>query len=756
LENFSQSQFGPFLIDIRERVLRRDGRPVPLTPKAFDVLVALVEQPGQLLSKQELLDKVWPDTFVEESNLAYNVFTLRKALGDPADSGHYIETVPRRGYRFTAPVVPVNGGNGPQPLPEDAAESLVSEAVVGPGHRRYQTMADLPGVRNHRAPEPSWTAQAQVSSSRSSLSRRWAWVALVPALAAAYLAVHWWRATTEPLRALPLTSMPGVVRSPSLSPDGRHVVFIWTGKSQTNPDLYVQQIDAGPPLQLTTDPGNDYSPSWSPDGRTIAFLRRAPGGGSSEVRLIAPLGGPERLVGQLQPRLANFRPPSLGWCPDSTCVVVTDAAGDGETDAVFIVFLESGEKRQLTHAPKGADSDPAISPDGRSLIFRRDSTPFSGEFYRVSLKDHMVPDGEPVRLTSTLIAGKPFWMPDSREFLFAAHGGLWRLGAFEAGSPMRLPFVGQDGQTPVVSKTADGRLRLVYVRSFTDGNIWRVDLPSPGAPASSAPVTAIGSTRFDGIPSLSSDGLRLAFLSNRSGDFEIWVSSPDGSNAVPVTALGVLPGFPRWSPDGQLIAFHGDPRARPDVLVVPARGGKPKILETDSLNGAYPTFSRDGRWIYFCGGQAGTFRIFKMPVSGGATVQVTSNRGSIAIESHGGRDLYYVSDTDRPSPIWRLPLAGGEAVKMLDGVVLGNFDVADGGIYYIDRVSGEAGAYFTDRPSGETRLQYFDFATGQSNTVARDLGAVTFGLSASRDGRTVFFSRVDSSVDELMLVDNFR
>ena len=118
----------------------------------------------------------------------------------------------------------------------------------------------------------------------------------------------------------------------------------------------------------------------------------------------------------------------------------------------------------------------------------------------MSLKDHMVPDGEPVRLTSTLIAGKPFWMPDSREFLFAAHGGLWRLGAFESGSPMRLPFVGQDGQTPVVSKTGDGRLRLVYVRSFTDGNIWRVDLPSPGAPASSAPVTAIGSTRFDGIP----------------------------------------------------------------------------------------------------------------------------------------------------------------------------------------------------------------------------------------------------------------
>jgi hypothetical protein len=71
-------------------------------------------------------------------------------------------------------------------------------------------------------------------------------------------------------------------------------------------------------------------------------------------------------------------------------------------------------------------------------------------------------------------------------------------------------------------------------------------------------------------------------------------------------------------------------------------------------------------------------------------------------------------------------------------------------------VAGEAGAFFTDRPSGDTRLQYFDFATLRSTTVASNLGTVAFGLSASRDGRTVFFSRVDSAVDELMLVENFR
>jgi hypothetical protein len=105
--------------------------------------------------------------------------------------------------------------------------------------------------------------------------------------------------------------------------------------------------------------------------------------------------------------------------------------------------------------------------------------------------------------------------------------------------------------------------------------------------------------------------------------------------------------------------------------------------------------------------------------------------------------------------VWRLPQRGGPAVKVVEGVILGNFDVVDGGLYYIDRVSGEAGS-FSDRPGSQTRLRYFDFATSQSTTVAPDLGTVTFGLSATRDGRTVFFSRVDVSTDELILVEDFQ
>src|SRR5262245_40025807 len=97
-------EFGSFRLDAAERLLLRDGEAVPLTPKAFDLLLAMVEGHGHLLEKDELLKKVWPDTFVEEANLASNISQLRKALGDGENGQRYIETAPKRGYRFVASV----------------------------------------------------------------------------------------------------------------------------------------------------------------------------------------------------------------------------------------------------------------------------------------------------------------------------------------------------------------------------------------------------------------------------------------------------------------------------------------------------------------------------------------------------------------------------------------------------------------------------------------------------------------------------
>src|SRR5512139_3500207 len=103
MEN-SAYTFGPFRLEPAKRLLLRDGVPVPLTPKAFDLLVAVIERRERVVDKEEALRLLWPDTVVEESNLTQNVFLLRKALGDNQDDARFIATVPRRGYRFVAEV----------------------------------------------------------------------------------------------------------------------------------------------------------------------------------------------------------------------------------------------------------------------------------------------------------------------------------------------------------------------------------------------------------------------------------------------------------------------------------------------------------------------------------------------------------------------------------------------------------------------------------------------------------------------------
>ena len=134
-----------------------------------------------------------------------------------------------------------------------------------------------------------------------------------------------------------------------------------------------------------------------------------------------------------------------------------------------------------------------------------------------------------------------------------------------------------------------------------------------------------------------------------------------------------------------------------------------------------------------------------MPAEGGDAVQITRNVGWAAFESTDGAYIYYTQTSGpEPSALWRLPVSGGEPVKVVEGVIMRAFAVLEKGIYYVDKAGREA------------RLQYLDFGTNKSTVVARDLGEVRLYLTATPDGRTILYTRIDSSVDDLMLVENFR
>jgi Tol biopolymer transport system component/predicted Ser/Thr protein kinase len=643
-------------------------------------------------------------------------------------------------------------------LPQDVERTILRCLRKDPG-RRFQTMADLKVALDDLVTDSAVTVPVQPAGVRPAPPWRWAWLVVIPvAIAVAYYSwssVRRPAAPATPLNAVPLVSVPGVKRFPSFSPDGSRVVFTWSGTDRKNQDVYVQQIGAGTQMRLTTAEAADSAPVWSPDGLSIAFLRQTGVPQQQELRLIPPLGGTERRLTEIRPR-GFLRAVTMAWCPDSTCIVVTDGQGGDKPDALFVVSTQTGDKRQLIQPPASAyaDTDPAISPDGKWLAFRRDVAPYSGQLQLVPLTSELTVQSDPRPLTPVLLtAYGPKWISND-ELMFYAKGALYRLRPSAGGTPERLP-VGEDGLMPAVSRPLeDGTRRLVYARSFADLNIWRIDTSAPGAPATSPPVQAIASTRRDTLAHVSPDGKRLAFISDRSGESEIWVADASGANAMPLTSLGANPGFPRWSPDGRAIAFHSNAEDRPtgDVYIVPAEGGKVRNLTMHDANDVFASFSRDGQWVYFCSHRSGLPFVWKIGVSGGDAVKVSLTPAMLAVESTDGASVFYVDNatTNRPGPLWQLPLTppGGTPVKLVDNVLANSFEVIDSGIYYLEELPGD------------TRLQFFSFATRRSTTVASKLGSLTATtapvIGVTPDGRTIFFSRVDSATEDLMLVEKFR
>jgi DNA-binding winged helix-turn-helix (wHTH) protein len=274
--------FGPFRLDPGERRLLREGEAIPLPPKAFDLLLVLVQYHGHLLEKEDLLKSVWPDMFVEEANLSYNVSLIRRALGETGDQ-RYTETVPKHGYRFVADV---------REAPEEKPEPLIEEK---PG------VLELGGARKGPFARPAVFLALALGVSAAG------WLIISRLIS---------QPPSSPLRAVPMTSYQGAERFPSFSPDGTQVAFTWDGEKQDNFDIYTRPIGHEAPFRLTSDPAIDMSPAWSPDGRWITFLRFRPDG-KAGVFLTTPLSRTERQLTEIASHglRVGFFGPFLAWSP---------------------------------------------------------------------------------------------------------------------------------------------------------------------------------------------------------------------------------------------------------------------------------------------------------------------------------------------------------------------------------------------------------------------------------------------------------
>ena len=223
-------EFGPFRVDVANHLLLRKGEVVPLPPKAFDLLLVLVEESGRVLPKDELMSRVWPDSFVEEANLSYNVFTLRKALGEGGDANTYIETIPRRGYRFVAGVTEIANEGTDIVLAEHTRSRVVIEEESETSDVQSQSV-ELPAASpNVIGRETVAAGRSRWKSTRFMLASAAAAIAIVAAVV--YFGSHFASPSDKKkalsMQTIPLTTFPDHEFEPALSPDGKLLAFAWT------------------------------------------------------------------------------------------------------------------------------------------------------------------------------------------------------------------------------------------------------------------------------------------------------------------------------------------------------------------------------------------------------------------------------------------------------------------------------------------------------------------------------------------------
>ena len=723
-------KFGPFRLNLEGRVLMRDHQVVPLAPKTFDLLVILVQSRGRAFSKQELMNSLWPDTFVEEANLSFQIFVLRKALGE--DGARWVETVPKHGYRFSA----------------DVRTAVPSD---------------------HSSAEPLGSAENEPSPLMPKRSTRKVWLAAATVTAALLVVATFLTVVRAPRTsavrsfpspAVPLTAYPGFELAPSISPDGSRVAFAWNGPTQDNYDIYVKLAGPGEPVPLTRNPAADVSPAWSPDGRFIAFLRVTSdfiadgSGAAADVIVIPSLGGAEQTVAAIrQPPIPrhDWAFSNLSWTPDGRWLAFGGTTSAGGSKGIWLISVDGSELRRLTEAPEGVSREmgPVMSPDGRHVAFLRGRTLSRAAIFLLPVTSDWRPDGTPRPLIPDdhAVLGLA-WTPDGRALVFSAGGHLGlsrtaRIPVSQSSQPPEPELLTFGEQATGISISGTGR--LVYAARSRDTALYELALSE--ASSNPIPLAGFSSTFDEQTPHYSPDGKRLAFTSTRSGSQEIWIADKNGSNPLPVTSMGGPQcSVPQWSPDGRNILFVSRKEGSQDLFVLQPGSGKLTRLTDDPAEDGEARWSRDGQSIYFMSNRTGRYEVWRMPAVGGAPAQITRQGGAAAIESDDGF-LYYAKYPRSPSAIWRVPVAGGAEVPVVDGLN-----------YSLDFAVSKRGLYFAalNETPNKVSIDFLDFKTRLRSTLVHLDKPFWIGMTLSPDERSLVFSMVESEGSNLMLVDRFR
>jgi Tol biopolymer transport system component/DNA-binding winged helix-turn-helix (wHTH) protein len=522
-----------FVLDLDGYRLERNGVPLSLEPKAFNLLVLMVARPGHLFTKQEIFDAIWPDTAVTDHALTRVVAQLRRVLKDEAREARYIETVPTRGYRWLPTLQPIDGPAHPiDPQPAAVIESMPSTPASRPNH-----VAGLAATLVLATLVIGMLAWMQASTP----------VTAEPT-----------HLTTPPARSdvrwpVQLTTHQGLDLHPAMSPAGDALAYV-SDRGGTL-EIYVRALGgASSDTALTSDGANNVQPAWSPDGRTIAYHSARKGG----IWLLSSRGGLARQVaatGSNPAWSADGR--RIAFQSDEHNDITPSAFGAQSGSTIWMVDADGSSLRQLTRSgqPVGGHAAPAWSGDGRFVAF----TVFeAGSNNGVWLADLNTLESRPLELGPGLF-----------EVAFAPDGSAIYVAGGEA-AIVRLPFDASSGTLrgpreliPIpgvpgvrgLSVSSDGT-GLVFAGLSLSSHIWAQPIDRDGTASGPARAMTNDTSRRNSIPAASPDGSKVAYTSTRAGELSnVWVMDADGGNAMQITSDEAGDFKPTWFPDGKRIAY---------------------------------------------------------------------------------------------------------------------------------------------------------------------------------------------------------